>query len=724
MRRMLLCLILGASLCQAQEAYDRLAATAKLWNYVKYLHPRATSPAVDWNAAFAVAAPKVLAAKTDQEMAAALSEMLGTLKDPSTRIVVPVRDQSGDYSRFVPTLRPEQNGVAVVTLERGDGMGTAQAMQARTQITQRLASTEAVVFDLRGTRNHYGLPTSLPLPKPANGPALMRRQHSGYAPPDGVVSSGGYKSTWDMEYVGGVSLGVMRPVFLVNSKTLLPMIALAAQNSGAGAIVSEDALNDEQVDLRTFVPVMGSVRAWIRTKELMYPDGTGGVSANAILNKTGDEALASAIEMARSGKWPAAQARPKLDLPPAGAVEKVDNPPMTYPSLEDRLRAVATVWGVFHYFHPYRHLYGEDWDAVLTESLAKVAHAENARDYHLAVAAQVAHVHDTHCFVGSAELSLFYGIAPAGVEVRWIEGRPVITRVVDDILQERIKPGDLLIAIDGRPYQKRVDELTPEISASTPQSMNNRVAQILLNGPAESSTNVTLQSADGKQYEATLVRSQRFRAKLSPYRDGEVFRLITPKIGYVDLERLPGAQVDAMFEKFAGTDAIIMDMRGYPQGTAWSIAPRLTEKPSPVAATFRRNLVRPDNGEGGDVGTFLFEQHIPGSNATRYKGKTVMLIDERAISQSEHSGLFYKAANGTVFIGSPTTGANGDVTSFNVPGGIRIGFSGHDVRWPDGSQLQRVGLVPDVPVSPTIAGIRSGKDEILERALSYLETGK
>jgi hypothetical protein len=57
----------------------------------------------------------------------------------------------------------------------------------------------AVVFDLRGARNLSALPSSLPLPKPINGPSLMRRQHSGYAPPDGAMSSGGYKSTWDMD---------------------------------------------------------------------------------------------------------------------------------------------------------------------------------------------------------------------------------------------------------------------------------------------------------------------------------------------------------------------------------------------------------------------------------------------------------------------------------------------------------------------------------------------
>jgi C-terminal processing protease CtpA/Prc len=101
-----------------------------------------------------------------------------------------------------------------------------------------------------------------------------------------------------------------------------------------------------------------------------------------------------------------------------------------------------------------------------------------------------------------------------------------------------------------------------------------------------------------------------------------------------------------------------------------------------------------------------------------------MLIDERAISQAEHSGLFYRAANGTVFIGSPTQGADGDVTNFMAPGGIRIAFTGLDVRWPDGRQLQRVGLVPDIEVHPTITGIQAGRDEVLERALAYIEQGK
>jgi C-terminal processing protease CtpA/Prc len=108
----------------------------------------------------------------------------------------------------------------------------------------------------------------------------------------------------------------------------------------------------------------------------------------------------------------------------------------------------------------------------------------------------------------------------------------------------------------------------------------------------------------------------------------------------------------------------------------------------------------------------------------KYRGKTVTLIDERAISQAEHTGLFLEAACGTTFIGSPTAGANGDVTNFALPGGLVFVFTGHDVRHADGRQLQRIGLVPHVKVRPTLKGIRQGKDEVLERALQYLKDDK
>ena len=92
-----------------------------------------------------------------------------------------------------------------------------------------------------------------------------------------------------------------------------------------------------------------------------------------------------------------------------------------------------------------------------------------------------------------------------------------------------------------------------------------------------------------------------------------------------------------------------------------------------------------------------------------------MMIDERAVSQSETTAIFLEAAADATFVGEPTSGANGDVTTLLLPGGLQLWMTGHDVRHPDGRQLQRIGIQPDVPVSPTISGVRAGRDEILER---------
>ena len=101
-----------------------------------------------------------------------------------------------------------------------------------------------------------------------------------------------------------------------------------------------------------------------------------------------------------------------------------------------------------------------------------------------------------------------------------------------------------------------------------------------------------------------------------------------------------------------------------------------------------------------------------------------MLIDEHAISQAEHTCLIFSAATDVTFIGTPTNGANGDITDFVLPGALRVVFTGHDVRHGDGRQLQRVGVQPQITVAPTIKGIRDGRDEVLEAAVKYLQTNR
>jgi C-terminal processing protease CtpA/Prc len=282
----------------------------------------------------------------------------------------------------------------------------------------------------------------------------------------------------------------------------------------------------------------------------------------------------------------------------------------------------------------------------------------------------------------------------------------------------------VILKVDGEDAAARLARYARYRATSTPQSRDLVAASAFLQGSEGSVAVLTVRDGANRVREVRLPRRVAHTPTCRGCRMGDMLRWLPDSIGYADLDRLTVTMVDSMFERFRHARGIVFDMRGYPLGTAWSIAPRLTDRARTVAARFRRPLALAPRGGTGDEGTEIamleFEQLLPRTTQWRYHGPTVMLIDERTISQAEHTGLFFEAANGTTFIGSPTTGANGDVTTLVVPGGIVIGFTGHDVRHADGRQLQRLGLVPEIRVDPTIAGIRAGRDEVLERAVAYL----
>jgi len=60
------------------------------------------------------------------------------------------------------------------------------------------------------------------------------------------------------------------------------------------------------------------------------------------------------------------------------------------------------------------------------------------------------------------------------------------------------------------------------------------------------------------------------------------------------------------------------------------------------------------------------------------------------------------------------------VNPFTLLGNYGIYWTGLLVQKRDGSPHHGVGILPTVPVSPTAAGLRAGRDEILERAIALV----
>jgi hypothetical protein len=52
-----------------------------------------------------------------------------------------------------------------------------------------------------------------------------------------------------------------------------------------------------------------------------------------------------------------------------------------------------------------------------------------------------------------------------------------------------------------------------------------------------------------------------------------------------------------------------------------------------------------------------------------------------------------------------------------APGAVSFHFTGEGVRWPNGDQLQRVGIQPDVRIEPDAADIAAGNDVVLQKGL-------
>jgi C-terminal processing protease CtpA/Prc len=719
---------------------ERLAALGRVWGVVNYFHPYLAYKQIDWDAALIAAVPKVSAATSTEDYRAAIDGLLATLGDPGTHTAL-------DTPVAVTPTAPEQpwrvvNDMLVLTCHSlGDlvwNNGTAIK-----PITDYLAGNpKGVVFDCRTRRTGpdglalFSFQFALGLvDQMVSGTVTLatyrERQHSGYVPQSGMTS-GGYWSGFMTRVPGAIEGRRKEPVplaFIVDAGTpgLEKIVGLQAAN--LAQVVEEvdgSAAKADGAGYATQLP--GGFYAFVRTTELLSPTGEAGFHPDVTVSATtGEDAALNAAIKSLAAPPPS---RPALATPVAQLHSSRDRPypQMTFPSAEYRLLALFRFWNVIHYFFPYQHLMDRDWDPALAEFIPRFEANQNTFDYQTTVTALAKRLQDSHVGVGNATaINDHLGMFAPPITVRSIEDETVIVALSGPAAEAAgLKIGDVVLAVDDEPIEQRRARLEQFYVASTPQAMQHRVAQNILRGAKDKPAKLRVKRDDTLS-DVEVPRSvQYFSVASPPNRTAPATYEILPSgYGYVDLARLQPAEVEAALDAAFAAPAIIFDMRGYPNGTGFVIGPRLIKGDKPIAgAQFRRPFHKGSAVSSDDDGNRIdhaFAQTFSPSSKPRYAGKVVMLIDERAISQAEHTCLIFSAATEVTFIGTPTNGANGDITDFLLPGALRIVFTGHDVRYGDGRQLQRVGVQPHVTVAPSIKGVREGRDEVLDAAVKYLQ---
>lgn len=725
----LILLISKGLFSQNNTDFQKLSKACELWGLIKYFHP--DKPGNDFDSAFASNVPGMLEAKNENEWGNILRSWLSMLNDPNTNVIDDNKSKAEEGTYKVEFTSDSLLFIKISGIKLFEDY--TEGEEFFSTVREELGkSLKGIIFDLRqggkvpkeykGLLNYYF--NTIPELSTDVVPQYKTIYYSGFVPEIGT-SSGAYTVSnvlRDAITVGDFQKRNQKVVWIVNKYSELPVVAMSQIASGVGIVLSDGGNMTDYLPLSETFTISGGIDVQFKTTDIILPANSHPITKVIYTEQENPVELSEKI---LSG-W---------SLPPSTEpVAKTDNsdntisyPQGSYPSVGYRILAAAKIFTVIETFFPYYDLMDKDWRNVLTESLPDFINARDDIEYGFAIAKMYANINDSHGFIeGNKGIAKLRGEAPSPVSVDWIENKIVVGRLLNDSICQTIgiNIGDIILKVNGVSVDELMKDYEVYYAHSSKDPIRQTAARQCIRGAENEEGTFTIQDKSGKSKEVRFKWSNSYLKNYKVKYKQDTITLLNEKIGYADLTRMEVSQTDAMFEKFKDTEAIIFDMRGYPNGTAWSIAPRLTEKKNIPLALFRKPEILSPNIQAGDLlarkSYTEFIQTIAPSDKWKYKGKTVMLINQNAVSQSEHTGLFFESVNNTTFIGSPTVGANGDVTNFQVPGEMLLHFSGQGVWHVNNNQLQRVGLKPHVLVRPTIKGIREGKDEVLDKAIEWI----
>lgn len=408
-----------------------------------------------------------------------------------------------------------------------------------------------------------------------------------------------------------------------------------------------------------------------------------------------------------------------------GAVSGVGNPDFSgelgYDSLREpdagfRLLALFRFWNMVEYWFPDREMIGEDWDTVLATFVPRLAAAVTRDAYQTEMLALIARLNDTHANLWSSlDVRPPRGSFGVPVITRFVEGRAVVTGWSNPRLgpPSGLAIGDVIESLDDVPVAKWIERWRPYYAASNEPTRLREVALSLLHGDS-SRVRLGVQRG-GKRLRLEVARvpvdSLDRMAGRTHDHAGPTFRRLSDEIAYLRLGSLKKDSVSAFVEGASGAKLLVIDDRNYPSDfPLFELGGHLVEKPTPFVNITVADLDNP--------GAFTFTHaNSLAPFPPRFGGAVAVLVDETTQSSAEYHALAFRSSPNAIVVGSTTAGADGNVSAIPLPGGLRTMFSGIGILWPDHRPTQRVGIVADVAATPTIAGVRAGRDEVFEAAV-------
>ncbi|NDV42578.1 S41 family peptidase [Flagellimonas sediminis] len=373
-----------------------------------------------------------------------------------------------------------------------------------------------------------------------------------------------------------------------------------------------------------------------------------------------------------------------------------------------RLLIAFKYWNYVEYFFPYKYQTDQPWDTVLLETIPKLETARSEQDFHDALLQMIVKINDAHGGIATSHNKYYY----SNIKTQFIGEQLVVRGFYDDFLaqQSPIKRGDVILAVDDVTVESMIQNHMDYVWGSNPASKFRNLGYEIIRSTEPSTKKITFQrDGEVKQAEIALIPYSKLVSE-----ETEAWKVLAGNIGYVNMGKLTGKNVEEMMDEFKDTKAIVFDCRNYPKGAIHKLSSYLFEERSFYKA------IQPDLDYPGQFVWRKGHQYRASKNYEKYKGKVIVLVNEITQSRGEFNVMALQSADNTITVGSQSAGADGDVSTLNLGGGIKTSISGRGIFYPDGTETQRKGVKIDVEVRPTIQGLRDGRDEVLEKALELI----
>jgi C-terminal processing protease CtpA/Prc len=288
----------------------------------------------------------------------------------------------------------------------------------------------------------------------------------------------------------------------------------------------------------------------------------------------------------------------------------------------------------------------------------------------------------------------------------------VVTRVKDE--SSGIQIGDVITKVNNQLPEIYFNEINSRISAGTKGWLNYRAQQMSLLG--EKGEQMVLEINNKN---INLNRDHKYDYGYNDIAIQENdYKLLDENIYYLNLSKIEMDTITSLLPQLQQAKGIICDLRGYPNGNHGFISHLLKEKDDSKEWMRVPTIIYPDQEK--NTGFEYFGWELQPKKPYLGDKKVVFITDGRAISYAESYMSFIEGYQLATIVGQPTAGTNGNINPFTLLGNYTISWTGMKVVKHDGSQLHAKGVFPNIYVSKSIEGIKSGKDEFLEKALEFI----